>query len=156
MRRGRWLAAALLVVVSSAPAAAEDQPAAWTHGRRVADWTSTALVGAQLGAAVWTAARGPNRGHALGCLALQVGATVGPAEATKHFVHRTRPNGYDDKSFYSEHTALLTVASGWNFQIGIPVAIGGGYLRAASNWHYWSDIGAGAGAGLLARKVCHG
>src|SRR5205085_3545374 len=154
MRAARAIGVALLVVAASPVAAAEEQPAAWAHGRHIADWTSTAMVGAQLGAAVWTAARGPNRGHALGCLALQVGATIGPAEATKRLVSRTRPNGVDDKSFYSEHTALATVASGWNFQIGIPIAIGTGYLRAASDWHYWSDIGAGAGAGLLARKVC--
>ena len=134
--------------------AQETQPAAWSAHRSAADWISSGLVVGQLGAATWYAGTSDDRGHQLGCLALRAGVTIGSAEVTKRLVHRTRPDASDRKSFYSEHTALATVASGWRFQIGIPIAIGTGYLRMAADKHFASDVAVGAFAGLLTRKLC--
>lgn len=135
-------------------AQAETQPAMWASHRNVADSISTALVAANVGAEVVHAWRQPNRKHALGCTALRNGLVVGATETVKVLVHRTRPDGSDRKSFYSEHTALAVLNIGWKFQIGIPIAIGAGYGRAAAGKHYATDILVGAGAGLLASKVC--
>jgi hypothetical protein len=139
---------ALILLLLASPVRAEDQPAAWSQGKKLADWTSTGLVGAQIVADGWTSR------HDLGSFACRIGLTVGAAELVKHTVSRTRPDGSDRMSFYSEHTALATVSSGWKFQIGIPVAIGAGYLRMGAGKHFASDVAVGAVAGLLAQKVC--
>jgi membrane-associated phospholipid phosphatase len=142
------LAATLLFLTIATPADAEDQPAAWSQGRAVADWTSTGLVAAQIAADGWTSR------HEWPHFACRIGLTVGAAELVKHTVPRTRPDGSDRMSFYSEHTALAVVSSGWKFQIGIPIAIGSGYLRMGADRHFASDVAVGALAGVLAMKVC--
>lgn len=144
----------LLVLLLASPVYAEDQPAAWKAQRGAADWISTGLVGLQLGADVVHVWKQPDRWSAVRCEALRIGLTVGAAEVTKRLVHRTRPDGSDQMSFFSEHTALATVAAGWNVSASIPIAFGAGYGRAAANKHYWSDIAVGAAVGILARKVC--
>jgi membrane-associated phospholipid phosphatase len=138
----------ILCLTFATCAYAEEQPAAWSKGRAIADWTSTGLVGAQLAADGWTSR------HEWPHFACRVGLTVGAAELVKHTVPRQRPDGSDAMSFYSEHTALATVSSGWRLQVGIPVAIGSGYLRMAAGRHYASDVAFGALAGVLAQKVC--
>ena len=145
---------ALLVVGASAPSQAEENPFAWPGHHRTADWMSTAFVAAQLTADVYHAGAGDRPGHALGCLALRTGATVGAAELTKAVIIRMRPDGSNRHSFYSEHTALAMQSAGWRLQIGIPIAIGTGYLRIAANRHYFSDVAVGALAGLLTRRIC--
>src|SRR3990167_8059155 len=65
--------------------------------------------------------RQPDRGAAIKCQSIRYGAALGSSEATKRFVHRTRPDGSDDNSFWSMHTALAFSASGWNVQIGVPL-----------------------------------
>lgn len=147
----------LLVLLLAAPAAAQEtQPLAWSDGRRAADWISTGLVAGQLGAETRQAWRAADRRAALGCLGWRVGLTVGVAELTKRLVHRERPDGSDRHSFYSEHTALAVVATGWRVQVSVPVAIGAGYLRMGAGKHYATDVAVGAIAGLVAREVCHG
>lgn len=134
--------------------AQETQPAAWSSHRKIADVASTAAVAANISGEVVAAWREPNRGHALGCVALRNGIVIGATELTKAIVHRTRPDGSDDKSFYSEHTALAMLNTGWEFQVSIPIAIGAGYGRAAAGKHYGTDILVGAGVGILASKIC--
>lgn len=154
MRRTR-LSLILSLVLLAGPAAAQDNGLAWPLSDRhtaavVSDW----LVAGQLGAAVVSGLRSADRKQALSCLSYRVGVTVGVAELVKRTVHRTRPDESDRMSFYSEHTALATVASGWRFQVSVPIAIGAGYLRVAANKHFPSDVAVGALAGYLARKVC--
>lgn len=144
----------VLVLLVAAPAAAEDQPAAWRSARGAADWISTGLVGLQLGADAVQAWRQPDRWTAVRCEALRIGVALAAAEVTKRVVARTRPDGSDARSFFSEHTDLATVAAGWRLDVGIPIALHAGYLRAAANKHYWSDIAVGAAVGALARQVC--
>lgn len=145
----------LVVVLGAAPVRAEDQPVAWSPAHRpIADWISTGLVVGQLATDTIVNLRSDQPKRALVHEACAVGLTIGLAELTKALVHRTRPDGSDRKSFYSEHTALATAAAGWRFDIGIPIAFGAGYGRAAAAKHYWSDIAVGAGVGVLARQVC--
>jgi membrane-associated phospholipid phosphatase len=146
----------LLALLAAAPARAEEQPAAWPSHRALADSLSTAFTTMQLTADVVHAWRQPDRWAAVRCSALRIGVALGAAELTKRVVDRTRPDGSDQRSFFSQHTALATAASGWSISAGIPIAFGAGYGRAAANKHYWSDIAVGAAVGLLARRVCRG
>jgi membrane-associated phospholipid phosphatase len=134
--------------------AQETQPAAWSGHRRIADAASTAAVAANVGAELVAAWRAPHRGQALRCEALRHGILLAATEGTKALVHRTRPDGSDRKSFYSEHTALAVLDSGWKLELSIPIALGAGYGRAAAGKHYTSDILVGAAAGLLAGRIC--
>lgn len=134
--------------------AQETQPAAWSSHRKIADAISTAAVAANIGGEVVAAWKAPDRKRALGCVALRDGLVIGATELTKVLVHRTRPDGSDNKSFYSEHTALAMLNTGWKFQVSIPIAISAGYGRAAAGKHYGTDILVGAGVGVLASKLC--
>lgn len=151
----RLLGLVLILIAWAAPVCAQEHNAlAWSHGRTVADTISTIAVWSQIGAEVIADLRAPNRKQALGCDALRMGLVIGAAEVTKRLVHRTRPDGSDRYSFYSEHTALAWVNTGWRFQVSIPFAIGTGYLRPAANRHYATDVLVGAAAGFASRYVC--
>lgn len=148
-------ALAFVLLLWAAPVAAQEtQPLAWDSHRKLADALSTALVGVNLGAETVQAWRAPDRKHALLCEAVRNGLTIGASEVIKRVVNRTRPDGSDRFSFYSEHTALAAVNAGWHLNISIPIAIGAGYGRAAADKHYLTDIAVGAGAGWLAAQVC--
>lgn len=142
-------------LTGNVPLTLEPNWLAWsTAERHKADVASTALVFANIGLESWHTFRSADRGRAFGCQAFRMGVTITAAEVVKRTVHRTRPDGSDQMSFYSEHTALAMVNSGWRWQIGIPVALGAGYFRSAANRHFPSDVAVGALAGFFARKVC--
>lgn len=145
----------LLLLGAAAPAAAQEtQPLAWDSHRSLAQAISTAAVGVNLGAETWHAWHEPDRKHALICEAVRNGITIGAAEVVKRVTNRTRPDGSNDLSFYSEHTALASVNAGWRINVAVPLAIGAGYFRAAAARHYLTDIAVGGAAGYLATKVC--
>lgn len=149
------LQAGLIVALCSAPVAAQDAPSAWpSEHRDVAAVMSWAAVSTNVAMDSFSAWKQPDRKHAMACTLTRYALTVAAAQITKRLVGRERPDGSDAQSFYSGHTAWAFVSSGWNWRIGIPIGISTGYLRTAANKHYWSDVAAGAGAGLLARKVC--
>lgn len=50
---------------------------------------------------------------------LKLGAVVALSETVKHFVHVERPDGSDNKSFWSEHSAVSAVNHGWNYKYGV-------------------------------------
>jgi membrane-associated phospholipid phosphatase len=152
MRTARFVLVALLI---AAPVSAESNPLRWASNRKAADWLSTGLVAGNIVGETLASLHAPDRKHALGCQALRTGIALGAAEGTKLLVHRTRPDGSDRKSFFSEHTALATVSTGWRFGVSIPIAMGAGYGRGAADKHYLTDIATGALVGLLARTVCH-
>lgn len=119
----------------------------WSDHRDVADKVSTVMVGAAV---------------VLPCLinrtwdcvkheAVHVGLSTGLAEATKLFVHRVRPNGVDDKSFFSMHTAIACSATYGTKVWEICPTVG--YLRMASDWHWGSDVGTGAFVGAMMTYV---
>lgn len=120
----------------------------------MADWVSTALVGVNVGGETIQAFRAEDRKHALGCLALRNGIAIGASELAKLIVHRTRPDASNRHSFWSEHTALASVNSGWSVSVSLPIAGSAGYLRTAANKHFLSDVTVGFGVGLLSREVC--
>ncbi len=74
---------------------------------------------------------------------LHVGIAAVSSEITKRVVHRERPNGVDDKSFWSEHTAIACAATlntkAWMICPAVAVE------RIASDWHWPTDTMAGAG-----------
>lgn len=148
----------LLVLLLATPAAAQEtQPSAWAPEHRgLANGISWATVTTNVALDSWHAFEHPTttRKHAILCTLGRYGITSVAAHTTKMLVHRTRPDGSDNRSFYSGHTAFAFVSSGWRWEIGIPLAIGTGYHRAAANKHYWTDIGVGAAVGLLTQKVC--
>jgi|SRR5579859_368694 len=142
----------LLILTLAAPVSAETNPLAWKSNQQVADWLSTGGVAASIGLDTLHNWNDPHRGEALKCEAFRLGMTVGIAELTKAFVHRTRPDGSDNKSFFSEHTALAAAsATGW--KLGIGFTIGVGYGRMAANKHYGTDVLVGAGVGALSHLL---
>lgn len=82
--------------------------------------------------------------------------TVLTTELLKNSFHETRPNGRDDKSFPSGHTAVAFAAAqymqmrgGWEY--GLPayaLASAVAYSRVEANEHYWKDVAAGAALGI--------
>jgi membrane-associated phospholipid phosphatase len=82
--------------------------------------------------------------------------TLAATEVLKLTVHETRPNGRDDKSFPSGHTAVSFAAAqymqmrgGWEY--GVPAyiaAVLAGYSRVRADEHYWKDVAAGAALGI--------
>lgn len=85
---------------------------------------------------------------------------------TKRSVHELRPNGSNYESFPSGHTASAFTAAEYLYQeykdvspwIGISgyaVAGATGVLRLYSNEHYFSDVIAGAGFGILSTKIAY-
>lgn len=140
----------------STPAWADEPVPTWPSHRNIADWTSTGLVGAQIGLDTLHSFKSPEKGKAFLNQGCRLGLATGLSEIGKYFIHRQRPDGSDLKSWPSEHTALLDASRGWSFGIGWGVTIGGGYLRSAANRHYLSDVLSGIGVGELAQFICKG
>lgn len=84
----------------------------------------------------------------------RMGIAIGSTLLLKNLVRRERPDHSNNYSFPSGHSANSMAASSWNPKIGISISIGTGTLRELSGRHYWSDVLAGWGLGLLALKVC--
>jgi membrane-associated phospholipid phosphatase len=150
----RLLGALSLVAALAVPAAAEDSPFRWPSHTTSAARVSDGLVAAAVTLDTVHAWRSADRKRAFLNEGCRLGLTVGVSELVKRTTHRTRPDGSDDMSFWSEHTAVAMQASGWRYSVGVPIAIGAGYFRMAAGKHYATDVAAGAGMGLLAQWVC--
>ncbi|WP_276134554.1 phosphatase PAP2 family protein [Polluticoccus soli] len=85
---------------------------------------------------------------------------------TKHVTGIPRPDGSDNLSFPSGHTAQAFVAaefmrqeykdvSPWYGAAGYAVAIGSGMLRMYHDKHWLGDVVAGAGVGILSTRVSY-
>lgn len=92
-----------------------------------------------------------------------VSATTG---TLKGLTNRWRPNGANDHSFPSGHTALAFMTaeflhqeykdqSIWYSIGGYAIATGTGILRLYNNAHWVSDVVAGAGFGILSTKLTY-
>lgn len=86
--------------------------------------------------------------------------------ALKYSTHVPRPDGSDDYSFPSGHTAQAFMAATflsqeykqqivWMPYAAYTLAASVGALRIANNKHYISDVLVGAGLGILAQKVSY-
>lgn len=146
---------ALLCLVIAAPAAGQEPiPYRWTSHEEVPARISDALVTAQISASIWEAWHADHPGRAFVHDACAAGATVLAAEVIKRVVKRDRPNHYDNKSTPSMHTGVATSLAGWRPAWGASFAIGVGWGRGASGWHYTSDVALGALLGYTAGRVC--
>jgi len=88
------------------------------------------------------------------CQGMRLGVSNAVNFTVKQLVHKRRPDGSDDKSFYSNHTSNAAVSSGWNWYVGIPLAITTGGLRISAKKHDYIDVTVGMLAGLAATQVC--
>lgn len=152
VRLGMFLVA-FLVLASSV--SAEPTPLQWPAANRaLARHLSDGLVYGAVGLDTWHSWRAEDRRHAFGCQALRMGLSIGANLAVKNLVHRERPDGSNNYSYYSGHSSNAMAASGWNYSVGVPLAFGAGYLRVASGKHYISDVISGLGVGFAVSKVC--
>lgn len=90
----------------------------------------------------------------------------GMVKPLKSFTEERRPDGTDLRSFPSGHTASAFVAaeflrqeykevSPWITAGGYGCAILTGYLRMYNNKHWFSDVVAGAGIGILSTRLTY-
>lgn len=139
----------LVFMLVAVPVAAQQ-----TTTQRAADYASYATVGTTLaldGLAAW---KSDHRAHDLQLFAARVFVTVVWADIAKGLVHRTRPDGSDDKSFYSMHTALaFSTLGGPRLQFSLPLAIGTGTGRVVGKKHYVTDVLVGAAVGALTSRI---
>lgn len=111
-------------------------------------------VGVPLAAAVLSVAHDDASG--LLQLTKSEALTLLSVEVLKRTTNKTRPNGRDDRSFPSGHTAVAFAAAqymqmrgGWRY--GVPAylaAAATGYSRVQAKEHYWRDVLAGAAIGI--------
>lgn len=84
----------------------------------------------------------------------------------KHWVNSPRPDGTDTHSFPSGHTALAFMGaelvhieygddSPWYAIAAYTTAITVGVLRVYNNRHWFTDVFAGAGIGILSARIGH-
>ncbi|WP_299286292.1 phosphatase PAP2 family protein [uncultured Mucilaginibacter sp.] len=88
------------------------------------------------------------------------------SQITKKSVRELRPDGGDYESFPSGHTASAFTAAEYLYQEykdvspwigygGYAVAASVGVLRLYNNHHYFGDVVAGAGLGILSTKIAY-
>ena len=86
--------------------------------------------------------------------------------AVKKFSHQLRPDGSAYNSFPSGHTAEAFSSaeflwqeyknvSPWYGIAGYAIAVTTGYLRMYNNRHWFSDVAAGAGVGMVSTKIAY-
>lgn len=94
-------------------------------------------------------------------LAMTAASLAAVTQAMKHLISSPRPNGADDHSFPSGHTATafagaelvrIEYGPGWG-AAAYTLATGVAFLRIYNDWHYLSDVIAGAGVGILCAHV---
>jgi len=141
----------IIIILFSITLHAEKTPA-WNENQDTADKISWGLVIGQITINTIHNIRSDNPKRDLINQSFQTGITILAAESVKRLVHRTRPNGYDNKSFYSMHSSLA-FANGCSVNIQLSIPIGTGYFRMASNWHYPTDVLVGAATGCLASRI---
>jgi membrane-associated phospholipid phosphatase len=115
-------------------------------GRTIADWTSYGTAGLDL---TFDGIRSFRRDSGCGRRFLyRTATTVAISEVTKRLVHRDRPDHSDNKSFFSEHTALAFSSTGLQFQLSVPLGSTTGLLRVLAAKHHPTDAVFGAGVGI--------
>ncbi|MDD4646359.1 MAG: phosphatase PAP2 family protein, partial [Bacteroidales bacterium] len=90
----------------------------------------------------------------------------GSVQAVKYLSHEERPDGAGFHSFPSGHTATSFACAEFLYQeykdvsvwygvAGYTIAAGTGFLRMYNNRHWFSDVVAGAGFGIISTKVAY-
>jgi len=119
---------------------------AWNN-TKAADILSDISLGASLAVDTWDTFHCADKKHCAIKQAERTAINIAAAEGVKRWIHRDRPDGSDNMSFYSEHTAIT--AMGPRLVFTLPLTFSTGYLRMAANKHYFTDVLVGAGVGLL-------
>lgn len=97
---------------------------------------------------------------------VSMGINAGVCYGLKKAVKRTRPDGTDNKSFPSGHTAAAFAGaavldkeyrkvSPWISVAGYAVATTVAVDRVCRNHHHWHDVAAGAAIGLLSTEAAY-
>ena len=92
--------------------------------------------------------------------------TIASVISLKHIIHSPRPNGVNDMSFPSGHTAIAFCGaellrreywhkSPWIGVAGYLVATGTAFMRLYNNAHWLNDVIAGAGIGILCAEATY-
>jgi hypothetical protein len=160
----------VVVSVSSVAAQVGTEPTAWApEHREFANQLGNLAVAGQAAGATWDAVKAWRAGDHR--VAFRYGCSLGLAMATtetlKRLTHEMRPDGSDDLSSPSGHSAAgaaLSGASGaysgWSWSFSVPIAVFAGLSRANANKHHlWnkklaSDIPFGWGVGAASQALC--
>lgn len=117
------------------------------HARTAADWVSTGIV-------AWSLVAPCLHDRTTRCFVnegLQVGSAALTAQVAKVFVSRKRPDGSDNKSFFSMHTAIACAASIQSTRWYLCPSVA--YLRIAADKHWATDTIAGGFVGTLSTTI---
>ncbi len=162
----RNIALALMLTAATAlphPALAQDKPHhsdGMSDYLRFAPWVATYTLKAAgvEGSSSWK--------RCMVNSALSMGLTVGVTYTLKQTIHEKRPDGTDNKSFPSGHTAAAFAGaavldkeyrkvSPWISVAGYAVATTVAVDRVCRNHHHWHDVAAGAAIGLLSTEAAY-
>jgi membrane-associated phospholipid phosphatase len=152
------LSLALLFMAHAASAQVGTEPLAWAPDNRpTADAISTIGVIGQSSASAISAYKAWKAGdhRPMWRTLCSGGLGGGTAFVLKSLIREERPNGVDDHSFPSGHSAVAAALSGWNFTVGVPLAALVGILRVNANWHHlYKDVMPGWAIGAGAQVAC--
>lgn len=137
----------LSFILISSPSYSED-----TKLANIASW-STVLTNIALDTA--HSYRSIDKKEAFTKQSLRIGITVLSSEVIKRIVHKVRPDGSDDRSFWSEHSALAATSQSWNFYIGGSLTFGTMAGRVEAKRHFPVDVAVGATVGTLIERLIH-
>jgi membrane-associated phospholipid phosphatase len=147
----------VILLLCASPVYAEGTPFMWKPEHRQ---TAAALSwGTALGSVALDTVRSFKSEHRKTALleqACDLGLAGLAMRTTKHFVHRERPDGSDNRSFYSGHTtyAAASARPGWGFGVGVSLVLDTGLFRQAAGKHYATDTIVGTLAGVGAQFAC--
>jgi membrane-associated phospholipid phosphatase len=145
----------LTLLLVAVPVHAEKNAFKWSEAHRgAARFLSDASVAGNMVGETVHSFRAPNRRHAFLEQGCQTGLSLLMTETLKLFIHRTRPDGSDRKSFPSGHSSMAMANSEWNRGIGLSVSFGTAIFRMGENKHYLTDTLGGLSVGFVADRVC--
>lgn len=128
---------------------------AWDNKELAGDISDWGLYGSIVAPYVRMFPRKKDRWRRFGTIAVtQIGGAL-LSDVVKMRTKRTRPNGQDDRSFFSGHTSISFIGAGLICSYkrdafcytGLAVAGLTGYLRISAKKHWLSDVLVGMGVG---------